>query len=229
MRATIGAVSALLGFISLASSPADAQPASTESSRAQPTVRRFCFRGRPAPVCDWFFLVEGGFYKPMYNTIRPVPAATERYDVRGLIPGAFGNHGTWEIGAMANVDKRSAFGATALWGAGGVGSFRTGVRARYRLWLKDTLSLEVASGPIWMTIKDAGGAAGMVISSDLRVNYQDRLALTYRLDRVQRRGFAAGHAAYLGASLGSKNTIVGTLVGSVLLIVGIAIAVSNMN
>jgi hypothetical protein len=174
-------------------------------------------------LCDWFFLVEGGFYKPVHNTVRPVPAPTERYDVRGLIPGAFGNHGTWEIGAMANVKRRSAVGATALWGAGGVGSFRTGVRARYRHWLNDTISAEVAAGPIWMTIEDAGGASGMAISTDLRVSFHDRFALSYRLDRVHRRDFAAGHAAYVGASLGSKTAIVGTVVGAVLLVIGIMV------
>src|SRR5688572_746208 len=160
MRRMTARMSFLLALTSLVPTQAEAQPTPSDSARAQPAPRRFCFRGRRAPACHRFLLIEGGFYKPMHSTVRTVPAPTERWDVRGLIPGAFGNHGTWEIGAMANLDRHSALGATALWGAGGVGSFRKGVRARYRLWIDDTTSVEVAAGPVWMTVEDAGGARG---------------------------------------------------------------------
>jgi hypothetical protein len=130
---------------------------------------------------------------------------------------------------MRNVDRHSALGATALWGAGGVGSFRTGVRARYRLWLNDTTSVEVAAGPVWMTIEDAGGVSGVAMTADLRLNFSDKYALSGRLDRVHRRDFATGHAMYVGASLGSKYAIVGTAVGVVLTLIGVMVAASGMN
>lgn len=229
MRRMMARMSTLLALMGLVPTQAGAQPAGSDSARAQPGARRFCFRGRRPPACHWFLLVEGGFYKPIHNTVRTVPAPTERWDPRGLIPGAFGNHGTWEIGAMANLDRHSALGATALWGVGGVGSFRKGVRARYRLWLDGTTSVEVAAGPLWMSVEDAGGARGVGMTADLRVNFSDKYALNVRVDRVDSRNFAAGHAVYVGGSLGSKHAIVGTGVGIVLTLIGVMVAASAMN
>jgi hypothetical protein len=207
---------------------AEAQAAG-DSAHAKSTPRRFCFRGRRPPTCQSFLLLEGGFYKPVHRTVRPIPAATDRSDARRNIPGAFGNHGTWEIGAMMNVGGHSALGATALWGVGGAGSFRTGLRARYRWWLNDTTSVEAAAGPLWMTVKDARGANGIVVTADLRLNFSDKYALSGRLDRVSSGDFAAGHAMYVGASLGSKYVVVGTAVGLVLTIIGVLVAVAGTN
>jgi hypothetical protein len=229
MRRTMTWIPTLIVLIGVVPTRTAAQPARSDSAGAQPAARRFCFRGRRAPACHRFLLVEGGFYKPVRNTIRTLPSPADRDDPRRQIPGAFGNHGTWEIGAMANVDRKSALGATALWGAGGVGSFRTGVRARYRLWLDDTTSVEVATGPVWMAVNDARGAGGLVVTTDLRLNVSDKYALSGRLDRVQSRNFAAGHAAYIGASLGSKYTLVATGVGIVLVLIGVMVAVAGTN
>ncbi len=135
------------------------------------------------------------------------------------------------VGDRSDDERRRALGlgATALWGVGGAGSFRTGLRARYRWWLNDTTSVEAAAGPLWMTVKDARGASGIVVSADLRLNFSDKYALSGRLDRVSSGDFAAGHAMYVGTSLGSKYVVVGTAVGLVLTIIGVLVAVAGTN
>jgi hypothetical protein len=67
------------------------------------------------------------------------------------------------------------------------------------------------------------------MTADLRVNFSDKYALSVRVDRVHDRHFAAGHAAYVGASLGSKHALVGTGVGIVLTLIGVMVAASAMN
>jgi hypothetical protein len=209
---------ALLVLSALVAPRAEAQTRGSDGAPAARTGRGFCTRGRPAPACGTFLLFEAGFYKPVHNTIREGRSSTHE------VVSAFGNHGTWELGAMANLGQRSAVGATALVGAGGADSRRTGLRARYRYWLTDDRSIDVAAGPLWMVVRGGSEGKGMGATADLRLNFRDTYALTGRVDRVRSGDFATGHAAYVGVTLGSKAALVGTGVAIVLTILGIMVS-----
>jgi hypothetical protein len=211
-------MSTLLVLSALVAPRAKAQTQGSAGAPAARTGRGVCARGQPAPACRAFLLFEAGFYTPVHNTIRQGRSSTRE------VVSAFGNHGTWELGAMANVGHRSAVGATALLGAGGADSRRTGVRARYRYWLTDDRSIDVAAGPLWMVVRGGSEGKGMGATADLRLNFRDTYALTGRVDQVRSGDFATGHAAYAGVTLGSKAALVGTGVAIVLTILGIMVS-----
>jgi hypothetical protein len=118
--------------------------------------------------------------------------------------------------------------STGSLGAGraarGADSRRTSVRARYRYWFTDSISLDVAAGPLWVTVRGGSDGKGMGATADLRVNLRDMYAITGRVDRVNSSDFATGHAVYAGMTLGSKAALVGTGVALVLTIIGIMVS-----
>lgn len=64
-------------------------------------VTRNCFRGRPRPTCDRFWLTEVGAAR----SLNP-----KRNNEQALY--------TWELGYMENVAEQHAVGAAALWKSG---------------------------------------------------------------------------------------------------------------
>jgi hypothetical protein len=215
-------VSALLLLTARVAQRAEAQTSGPNSVRAAPAGRTLCTRGQRAPACRAFLLFEAGFYKPVHNTIRPAPSVSRE------VISAFGNHGTWELGAMANVG-RSTVGATALWGLGGANSRRTAVHARYRWWLTNDNSLEVAAGPVWVAVHGGSEGKATGATADLRLNFRDRFAVTGRVDQLRDTDYATGRAIYAGVTLGSKAALVGSGVALVLTMVGIMVAAAGSN
>jgi hypothetical protein len=121
---------------------------------------------------------------------------------------AFGNHGTWEIGAMKNIGQRSAVGGTLLWGIGGADSDRIGMHARYRYWLSADRRIDVAAGTVRVAPDHGEAGTSAAATADLRLTVRDSYALTGRVDWPYR--LATGHVAYAGVTLGSKSALVGT-------------------
>lgn len=88
----------------------------------------FAFRGGDKSSCASFLILETGTYVPLYAG----------RNGRGL-------HYSADLGAMVNVGRASAVGASSFW-EGGPDHSRSGLRLRYRHWTGPRTSLEFAPG-----------------------------------------------------------------------------------
>lgn len=93
-----------------------------------PKHHSFCFRGGDKTCCTSFLIFETGTF---------VPLKAERAE-RGLYYSA-------DLGAMVNVGRASAVGASAFWESGSDRN-RSGLRLRYRHWVGFRTSFELAPG-----------------------------------------------------------------------------------
>lgn len=166
-----------------------------------------CFRGRPAPACRWYVVLEGGAGIALAQT---VPQA---------IPGRPGIN--IQVGLMRNRGPRSAFGGT-LYGSRDVATQRTivAILPRYRRWLNREVALDMAVGPAlhvgnWnghVTVYSAGAMA------EMGLNVSDLVGVTSRLELLPTPADPTGVSWHTGIRVGSYATLV---VG---LITGIATA-----
>ena len=82
-----------------------AQPEPLSRAPDSASAKRSCFRGRPLPVCDRYWLTEFGLAAPVLN---------EGFNHSG---GLF----TWELGRMKNVAEKHALGAAIFAEVGHLG------------------------------------------------------------------------------------------------------------
>lgn len=104
---------------------------SVGSAPAGAVAGKACYRGRTAPPCRSFWITEFGGAR---YTVPPV--GQEMPEDRELLF-------LWELGWMRNRSAHDAVGASAFFATNDE-VMRTGVRARYRRWLGDGLSVDVA-------------------------------------------------------------------------------------
>jgi len=109
------------------------------------------FRGKPLPECKWFLITEAGVTMEMSKD-----------------SGKFGFN--LDFGAMYNLNKHSALGAT-FFAVFNDCSF-TGFKIRYRHWLSSSFSLDISPGlSIW------GGGKHPQFTAHVGLNYKDLVAL----------------------------------------------------
>src|SRR5207237_7739766 len=124
---------------------------------AQESTTHRCFRGRPKPRCDVFWLTEFGVAAPIST------------NATGASRGALF---TWELGGMANRGTRHAFGVAAFSQAILGGSDQTGqgaavgIRPRLRFWMSHTASVDIAPGMVILGSGSPGfsGHAGLTFA-----------------------------------------------------------------
>ena len=167
-----------------------AQSPSTSPLVAAAHKTHWCFRGRPKPTCDNFWLTEFGFAKGVTS------------DSASLY--------TWELGWTVNRGTRHAVGIGVFFqGRRGVENFpdpryRTtldeaglGVRPRLRLWMSRAISVDVAPGIILF-----GSGAGVGFSGHVGLNFGDYAAITAHV--VSRPHAAiARNGVFVGGRVGS--------------------------
>ena len=165
-----------------------------------------CFRGQPLPACKFFWIGEVGYgYLPD----------------RG--PGNPSHQLTLDLGAMANLNERSAVGGTAYLGSEvWFESLRFGLKARYRYWLSDYVSLEASPGILLYDLDASTAMTGF--TGHVAVNLLDLLAVTGSLDAFDGRelwtvGARGGSYVALGA--------VGLAVAGVIAIMAISCAAAG--
>ena len=130
------ALLAAIAWASLAPAKCMAEPLldSTHIGSATPQssdYHSFRFRGNNVSKCRWFLLTEAG----VLFSIKADPGQeTEQTMI-----------GTLDLGAMKNIGRRSALGATAFMESGS-NHDRVGVRIRYRRWLGDRTALDLSPG-----------------------------------------------------------------------------------
>ena len=101
-------------------------------SGPQPLDAQTCFRGKRSDSCRSFFITEFGYASRLNQS--PDPSKDNFLYM-------------WEFGFMVNRSERSALGGTLYFGADDNGT-RFAIKARWRRWLGDVGSLEVAPGII---------------------------------------------------------------------------------
>ncbi|HEX9705334.1 MAG TPA: hypothetical protein VGA20_08825 [Gemmatimonadales bacterium] len=147
-----------------------------------------CFRGRPRPTCASFWITETGYTR----WTNPPPHETPNYF-------------TTELGWMRNVSSRDALGGSLQLAAYGDFDWRLAFKPRYRRWLGRGVRLDVAPGGYW----GLAGTLGSGIMVEAGLNYQDRVALVGRADKV-----GNSWNSYYGFKLGSQLGVAAAAVGA---------------
>lgn len=220
-------VAGTLALLALAAAPAPGQPA-RDAAAARPDA--FCWRGRPLPHCRAFALFELGYFEAPATTrlreVAPPPFGGQRDEID------FGRQLSWSVGAMRNLDARTAVGGAVVIGAAlEQGPYVAGT-ARWRRWTGTRTSVELAGGPgvaqVLTPLADvaAGGYQGDVwrpaAVAEARANLADLAALSVRGIVVPAVGGRTPAALFVGASTGSTAAAIGTVgIGAV---VALAIA-----
>ena len=97
----------------------------------------------------------------------------------------------WSFGLLHNTGQRGALGGAMKFAADGDGS-RYGFFGRYRRWLSESASLDVAPGLFLAEVSDAQTYAFPSPSLDVALNYKDKIGFVVGADvlRLQRDGGA---------------------------------------
>ena len=95
-----------------------------------PVQGQICFRPRSLATCRSFLLTEFAIGATMFA---PPPRRSDMYY-------------SGELGWMVNVAARSAIGGAVQYGVDEDSNYRIGVKPRYRRWLTDATSIDVAAG-----------------------------------------------------------------------------------
>jgi len=173
-----------------------------------------CFRGKPLPQCQSFWITEIGLGFKL-NRQQDNQYETTRLSV--------------DFGLMKNVSPRDAWGGT-LFASTEDERAQMGLRLRYRRWLSATSALDLSPG---LLLIGGGGIdyPGFIGSASLSL--WDWIVFSLQIEMVKQRGgwysFTGWEPAsvsrtsfYAGASLGSYGGIVGT-VGFMVLILLVAL------
>lgn len=165
-----------------------------------------CFRGRPSPPCNNFWLTEAGVAARL--------GGNQSYGSAPLF--------TWELGWMHNHGTRRAFGLAAFGQAGG-DMAAGGIRPRLRLWMNPTVSLDVAPG---IVLFGSGGAPGF--SGHVGLNLGDYAAATVHVVALRPRTYDTNRsmrtAVFVGGRFGSVPGTVAGVGGPLVLLAALVIA-----
>jgi hypothetical protein len=159
----------------------------------RPTVAhsQYCFRGRPAPHCQSFMLLE---FAPTVRLNAKAPPT----DGAPLVT-------TWTIGTLWNVGARSAFGGVASLTADGDGH-RVILGVRYRRWLAKLRSVDLSAGYVVAAKKDDFGRPKLrspSMAAELALQSGDRIGLVLGLERLRRTDGALSWESHAGLRFGT--------------------------
>lgn len=203
--------------------------APTDTARATATarpVRKFCFQGRPMDRCRAFALLELTSHSQMLGSKLDSPATPPGFGYNRWDHNALSTHFVVDIGAMKNLDARTAVGATLTAGAldaGGKLANISGATVRYRRWLTPSVSVDAGTGilrmPVGVVVQTVReNVLRPALVADVRLGFRDLLSATGRF-MVATDGQGRTHQAiFIGASSGSKVSaaIAGALVAWVI-------------
>jgi hypothetical protein len=188
----------LIGFTT--ASPAQSVDLSSEPQLAE-SGKRTCWRGRPQPACDVFWITELGFYPRLRATTKGQPPALDA-------------HGSAELGRMVNKG-RSALGVLVTVGP----NDRWGLLLRHRRWIGSEGTFDVTAGVIHTEINHPEHSfldkQGFGVTGDIALGWRDYGQIVLRGD-LARTDRTAGEL-YGGVRLGSKPAVAAATTGAVLL------------
>ena len=196
----------------------------------------FCWRGRPLPRCRAFAIFELGYFEALATTRIREPVVYLGTSTYQRDEAAFGRHLSWNVGAMRNLDARTAVGGALVVAASlDQGPF-VGATGRWRRWAGPSASVELAAGPAIAQVPvpfstQQSGYVGDVwrpgATAEARANLADLAALSVRGVVVPRAGGRTQGAVFVGASTGSTGAAVGTVGLGILFGIALALFASS--
>lgn len=196
----LGAACAIVPSAALAQNPSGSPAVATAHKT------HWCFRGRPKPTCDNFWLTELGFAKSVAKSVTSESASLY----------------TWELGWMVNRGTRHALGVGVFFQ---VDDFPDppdppyyirdntgfGLRPRLRWWISRAISVDLAPGVI---LYGSGHGAGF--SGHVGLNLGDYAAVTAHIvSRPRAYVFPSTQTVFVGGRVGSA---LGAIVGGAWLV-----------
>ena len=133
--------------------------AQSSGARGDTTTSRECWRGRPAPTCDSFFLTE-------FGVARVLTSSTTHFDIDygqggGIVHNSepdFGNRLQFTIGPMFNMGTGRAIGGTVSF-SGVNNGFRAAVEGRHRWWGPGGAALDASAGALRIDLPSVSATA----------------------------------------------------------------------
>ena len=163
------------------------------------STTHWCFRGRPKPQCDVFWLTEFGVAAPISSNPNG---------------GSRGALFTWELGGMVNRGTRHAFGVAAfsqaiLWGSDQTGQgAAVGIRPRLRFWMNHNTSIDIAPG----IVVAGSGAPGF--SGHAGLSFADNAGLTMHVVALRPEPYDVDRSTRVAVFAGGRlASLPGTVVG----------------
>jgi hypothetical protein len=157
---------------------------------------QLCFRGKPAPKCRFFTIIEAGYLLDSKET-------------RNF------QHIMCEAGLMVNLNKHHALGATFYIYPKEESS--RGFKLRYRRWLGSSFSLDIAPG--LMLADGRAHTKKPQFTGHIGLNYKDIVALISQVDIKRYRSKESEFDLSFGVKFGSyvgATTIAVTLIGELI-------------
>jgi len=173
---------------------------------------RLCWRGRPVPTCDTFWITEISAEYPIATT-----STTYRYDY-GTYTSSYTRRDVsaqlfWTVGPMFNTSPTRSLGATVSAGFVNSGS-RVAVEVRRRYWTAEQSAFDLSLGGVRMTVpplpdrfdRDGYGVTGgfYAVGGDL-IHANARADLLVSGGRIRAGGS-------VGAGLGTYSAVGATIV-----------------
>lgn len=163
--------------------------------------KRTCWRGRPQPVCDVFWITELGFYPRLASTRSgPIPAIE--------------THGSAEIGRMVN-NGGSAHGFLVSMGT----NERFALLYRHRRWVGTEGTFDLTAGPLQTAIHQPVHSyledRAFGLTGEIALGWRDYGQISIRGDLARAEGVTAS-ALFGGVRLGSRPAVVTAATGALL-------------
>jgi len=183
---------------------------------------RLCWRGRPAPACDRFWITELSVQYP-YATTR----TRYRYDygtsVNTYTREDVSTQVTWTVGPMFNTSSNRALGVTVSAGFVNDGS-RLALEARRRYWTAERSAFDLTFGGVRMNVPPlqdhyqqpsyglTGGA--YIVGGDL-IHINGRADLLVSNGRTRAGGTVGAGLGTYGAV--GATVLLGALIGAIVI------------
>jgi hypothetical protein len=226
----------VLALLAARATAAQATPAATTPARAAAAGDRqpdaLCWRGRPLARCRAFLLFEFSAPRQMVGS-RLDPIVSQNGYGHPRWDQGLASQFVYDVGAMVNVDARSAVGGTIE--AGMIvddpsDRLVLGVTGRYRRWLTRHVSADAGAGllrmPVGVVETEPYGIRRVSVQrpalmGELRLGLGDLVAVGSRA-MVANDGRGRTHGAlFVGASVGS--TVTAAVTGATALLIGRAL------
>ncbi len=156
--------------------------------------RRECFRGRPQPACDQFWITEFSLLTRI-NRLPDGEYLRVPYFMR------------WELGSMENHGLRSAAGVTLVAELDDLGS-RLGFKPRYRRWLGPASALDLSAGVLF---KGSGRFRAPGFVAQVAITGGDYVGLVTQLEYFRTDQGRRDLGAYAGVRFGALPGIITAL------------------
>jgi len=190
--------------------------AASAAAQVSPTdslPRPFCFRGRPKPRCDSFWVTEF--------------SVTPRMNGNPSGGGGPNYYYTWDVGAMKNAGARTALGGAAFLGGEDDG-VRFGLTVRYRRWITSTTAFDLSPGVLVTGGDNKRAPRFPAFTGMAGLMYRDLVGVTMRVELVPDTAGTVETAWYGGVRFASYPGIVMSIVGPLIVLAALGNSCSGL-